>query len=175
MPKRILITGPESTGKSTLVQALAEYFKAEYVSEYAREYLEKLDRPYDDNDLLEIAKGQVRSEDDIAFESTSLLFVDTDLTVMHIWAQEKFGRTSDWVLQEMKARSYDLYLVPDIDLEWTYDSQRENPEDRDRLMQLYQQSFKKREINYHLVKGKGEQRVQNAIDIVERFLNGNGQ
>lgn len=170
MVKKILVTGPESTGKSTLVQALAKYFNGEYVSEYAREYLDKLDRPYNENDLLEIAKGQIRSEDDIALESSSLLFVDTDLTVMHIWAQEKFGRTSDWVVQEMNSRAYDLYLVPDIDLEWTYDPQRENPNDRERLMKSYQQSFKKREINYHLVKGKGEERVQNAIDIVERFL-----
>ena len=170
MVKKILITGPESTGKSTLVQVLAKYFKAEYVSEYAREYLEKLDRPYQEKDLLEIAKGQVKSEEGKVLESSSLLFVDTDLTVMHIWSEEKFGRTSDWVLQEMKTRTYDLYLVPDIDLEWIYDPQRENPNDRERLMQLYQQSFKKREINYHLVKGKGEQRVQNAIDIVERFL-----
>lgn len=171
MPKRILITGPESTGKSTLVKALAEYFKAEYVSEYAREYLEKLDRPYNEKDLLEIAKKQIKSEDDLALESSSLLFIDTDLTVMHIWAQEKFGRTSDWVIREMKTRSYDLYLVPDIDLEWSYDPQRENPDDRDRLMQLYQQSFDERGIDYHLIKGKGGERVRNAIDIVERFLN----
>ncbi|NPD44584.1 MULTISPECIES: AAA family ATPase [unclassified Lentimicrobium] len=174
MVKKILITGPESTGKSTLVQALAEYFKAQYVSEYAREYLEKLDRPYNENDLLEIAKGQIQLED-ANLERDSLLFIDTDLTVMHIWSEEKFGRTSDWVLQEVRSRTYDLYLVPDIDLEWTYDPQRENPNDRERLMKLYQKSFDERGIKYHMINGQGEQRFQNAIEIVERFLNGMNQ
>lgn len=175
MLKKILITGPESTGKSTLVKALAHHFQANYVSEYAREYIGKLDRPYEEIDLLEIAKGQIKYEDIKVLESSSFLFVDTGLTVMHIWSQEKYGRTSDWVLQEMKTRTYDLYLVPDIDLEWTYDPQRENTDDRGRLMKLYQQSFDERGICYHLVKGEGEQRVQNAIKIVERFLDGMGQ
>ena len=117
----------------------------------------------------------MKSEDAKASEFSCLLFVDTDLTVLHIWAQEKYGRTSDWVLREMKARNYDLYLMPNIDLKWTYDPQRENPNDRERLMQLYKQSFEEREISYHLVNGEGKQRVQNAIDIVERFLNRNIQ
>lgn len=172
MLKKIVITGPESTGKSTLVKALAHHFQANSVSEYAREYIEKLERPYEETDLLEIAKEQIKSEDLKVLESSSILFVDTDLTVLHIWSQVKYGRSSDWVLQEMKTRTYDLYLVPDIDIEWTYDPQRENPEDRGRLMKLYQQSFDERGISYHLIKGQGEQRVQNAIKIVERFLNG---
>ncbi len=169
MTIKILITGPESTGKSTLVKALAVHFKAELVSEFARDYIDQLTRSYRESDLLEIAKGQIKLEDENS-KTSSLLFVDTDLTVMHIWSQEKYGRTSDWILQEMKTRTYDLYLVPDIDLEWTYDPQRENPNDRERLMKLYQKSFEERGIKYHLIKGQGEQRIQNAIEIVERFL-----
>lgn len=170
MLKKILITGPESTGKSTMVTALAQYFKAEYVSEYAREYIENLDRPYYEGDLLEIAKGQIKLEDDKALDASGLLFVDTDLSVIDIWSQVRFGKTNSWVLQEMKARSYDLYLMPNIDLKWTFDPQRENPNDREKLMQLYMQSFKDRNITYHIINGEGKQRLQNAIDIVERFL-----
>lgn len=171
MPKKIVITGPESTGKSTLTKALSAYFKAPFVIEYARIYFAMLDGKYQEKDLLEIAKGQIEQED-VALENESdFLFFDTDLTVLDIWSREKFGQTHPWILEEMQKRAYDLYLIPDIDLEWTYDPQRENPNDRERLMKLYQESFNKRNIPYHMVSGQGEERTQNAIEIIKRELN----
>lgn len=170
MPKKILITGPESTGKSTLTQALAAYFDVPFVPEFAREYLEKLERPYQESDLLEIAKGQVSNEDILAKKASDLLFCDTDLTVIDIWSREKFGKTNKWILEQMEKRAYDLYLMPDIDLEWTFDLQRENPNDRERLMKLYQESFERRKIPFYKVRGQGEERLRNAIEIVKKNL-----
>lgn len=167
---KILITGPESTGKSSLVESLAKYFKAVYVSEFSRAYIDQLKRAYDENDLLLIAKGQLRDEDEISAKGHPILFVDTDLTVMDIWSQEKYGRTHPWILEQMQKRIYDLYLMPDIDLDWTYDAQRENPEDRGRLLKIYQDSFAQRNITYHMIRGQGEERVQQAVKIVEWFL-----
>ena len=170
MTEKILITGPESTGKSTLTRALAEYFNAPFVIEYARIYLDKLDRKYNQDDLLEIAKGQIRLEEEALALEQDFVIVDTALNVIDIWSREKFGSTHPWILEEMQKRAYDLYLIPDIDLEWTFDPQRENPHDRDRLMRLYQQSFEQRNIPYHMVRGQGEKRTQNAIDIIKRKL-----
>jgi NadR type nicotinamide-nucleotide adenylyltransferase len=171
MPKKILVTGPESTGKSSLIKALSAYFNAPFVIEYARIYLSTLDRKYVKEDLLEMAKGQLALEEDALESGNELVFVDTDLTVIDIWSKEKFGQTDPWILEEMQKRAYDLYLVPDIDLEWAYDPQRENPDDRERLMQLYEASFKKRKIAFHKVRGQGEERIQNAIEIIKRQLN----
>lgn len=173
MPKKILITGPESTGKSTLIKALSEYFNAPFVIEYARIYLSMLDRKYVKEDLLEMAKGQLALEEDALESGNELVFVDTDLTVIDIWSKEKFGHTDPWILEEMQKRAYDLYLIPDIDLEWSSDPQRENPYDRDRLMKLYLQSFEERKIKYHMVRGQGEERTQNAIRIINDNFNKN--
>lgn len=171
MAKKILITGPESTGKSSLVKSLAYFFQATYVEEYAREYIKLIKRDYIEEDLLEIAKGQIQREYKALKKTEKLVFFDTDLTVIDIWSREKYGKTHPWILEEMRKRAYDLYLIPDIDLEWTFDPQRENPNDRDRLIKLYQQSFEIRNIPYHMVRGQGEERTQNAIELIRRELN----
>jgi len=170
MSKKILVTGPESTGKSTLTKSLAAHFQVPFVTEYARKYLDGLDRKYQYSDLLKIAKGQLAAEEEAIKKVADFVFIDTDLTVIDIWSQEKFNKTDPWILSEMKKRAYDLYLIPDIDLEWTYDPQRENPNDRARLMKLYQESFIKRNISFHLVNGQGEERTQNAIRIINDNL-----
>jgi len=167
---KILITGPESTGKSSLVEALSKHFQASFVAEYAREYIDYHSGDYQEEDLLEIAKGQLEKEDEAFLKEGKLLFVDTDLTVLDIWSQEKYGHTHPWILEQMLKRAYDLYLIPDVDLKWTYDPQRENPSDRGRLLDLYQESFDNRNIKYHMIRGEGEERVHNAVKIIEGFL-----
>ncbi|OYT14860.1 MAG: ATPase [Bacteroidetes bacterium 4572_77] len=167
---RILITGPESTGKSVICKLLSQHFKGAIVEEYARDYIAGLNRPYLEEDLLHIAQKQMHLEDEI--KKAPLVFFDTDMTVIHIWSEEKFRHTHDWILQEMHQRTYDLYLLMDVDIPWQEDEQRENPLDRDRLLKLYQKSFEERNISYHLISGQTNTRLKNAIKIVEDFLNG---
>ena len=166
MIKKIAIIGPESTGKSILAQDLAAYFNTIFVSEFARQYIESLDRPYVEEDLLLMAKEQVLLEEEQTLRANKYLFCDTELTVIDIWSQEKYGKTHPWIMTELHKRSYDLYLLLDIDLEWVYDSQRENPDDRDRLLNLYRESLTKRGLKYHLVQGRGDARIENAIKLV---------
>ena len=127
-PKRILILGPESTGKSTLAKDLAIHFGEPWVPEFAREYLERLERPYQFEDLAEIGEGQVKLEDQLAEKAQKFLFCDTDLRVIHIWSEHRFGKTDPWVLEEIQQRKYELILLTDTDLPWEPDPLREYPE-----------------------------------------------
>lgn len=126
--KKIVIIGPESTGKSTLTQALANKFDEPWVEEFARRYLENLLRDYTYEDLLEIAKTQLALEDEKEKTAKQLLFCDTDLHVIKVWSEYKFKKTDPWILEQIKKRKYHLYLLTDIDIPWQEDPLREHPE-----------------------------------------------
>ncbi|WP_026967313.1 AAA family ATPase [Algoriphagus terrigena] len=171
-PKRILILGPESTGKSTLAEDLASHFGEPWVPEFAREYLEKINRPYRYEDLLEIGKGQVKAEDELAETAEKFLFVDTDLRVIHIWSEHRFGNTDPWVMDQIEKRKYDLILLTDTDLPWTPDPQREYPELEmrqyffDKYLQLAQESG----FPFLVVSGDRRKRLKTATDTMEKLF-----
>ncbi|MGB3587118.1 MAG: ATP-binding protein, partial [Tunicatimonas sp.] len=138
---KIITTGPESSGKSTLAQALAGYYQVVWVPEYARDYLNKLNRPYQEEDLLKIAKGQIKREDEAAKGKPDLLICDTSLMVIKIWSEYRYRRCHPWILKQIERRPLDLYLLCTPDIPWEPDPQRENPTNRDELFLLYQQAL----------------------------------
>nr|WP_287938183.1 ATP-binding protein [Algoriphagus sp.] len=164
-PKRILILGPESTGKSTLAEDLAHHFGEPWVPEFAREYLEKIDRPYRFEDLVEIGKGQVLLEDQQAEKAKNFLFCDTDLRVIHIWSEHRFGKTDPWVLGEINRRTYDLILLTDTDLPWEPDPLREYPEleMRQYFFEKYLKLAQESGFPFWTVSGNQEERVKMAL------------
>lgn len=168
MPKRILILGPESTGKSTLAEDLANHFGEPWVPEYAREYLENLNRPYVYEDLLAIGKAQISLEDQMAKVAKDYLFCDTDLRVIHIWSTHKFGKTDPWVLDEILLRKYDLIFLTDIDLPWEPDPLREHPDLKMRqyFFEKYQKLAHKSGFEWYVISGSREERLEKAIQIV---------
>ncbi|SEG21041.1 AAA family ATPase [Algoriphagus boritolerans] len=170
-PKRILILGPESTGKSTLAEDLANHFGEPWVPEYAREYLEQINRPYQFKDLAEIGKGQVALEDKLAEKAQNFLFCDTDLRVIHIWSEHRFGKTAAWVLEEISRRQYDLILLTDTDLPWTPDPLREYPEleMRQYFFQKYLQLAKESGFSFLVVSGNRETRLKTAIKAIQKL------
>lgn len=169
MPKRILILGPESTGKSTLAEDLANHYTEPWVAEYAREYLEEIDRPYTYQDLLAIAKGQVASEDRLAKKAKEFLFVDTDLRVILVWSEHKYGKVDPYITQGISKRKYDLILVTNTDLPWTPDPLREHPEQEMRAYFLakYLELAKQSGFPYQLISGNRSQRLEEAIKCCE--------
>ena len=173
--KKVVILGPESTGKSTLAKKLAKHFEGCLVSEYAREYLSEIGNKYSIEDLLSIARGQVKKE--IAIENKcddegkQIIFYDTDISVIKIWSEFKYNTCHPWIMQQFQERIYDLYLLTYPDLVWEPDPLRENPEDLRTIFDLYLKDMKNRNLNYEIIKGQGKARTQSAIDRVSHFLN----
>lgn len=172
-PKRILILGPESTGKSTLAEDLANHFGEPWVPEFAREYLEKIDRPYRFEDLAEIGKGQLALEDQKAEKAQKFLFCDTDLRVIHIWSEHRFGKTDPYVLEEIQQRKYELILLTDTDLPWEPDPLREYPEleMRQYFFEKYRKLAEQSGFPYLIVSGDREKRLKDAVTAVDNLAN----
>ena len=129
MLRRIVILGPESTGKSTLCTELATHYNTLWVPEYARQYLTENGLRYTYDDLLVIARKQLALEDEFAQKLNSgLLFIDTNMYVMKVWCEFVFGRCHQWILDRIAERPYDLYLLCNTDLPWEVQEMREYPD-----------------------------------------------
>lgn len=161
--KKIVIIGPESTGKTTLSRQLAEHFQCPMVEEYARTYIAELTRVYRQSDLLAIAHGQLRNEDSIQEIVAKWLFCDTDLRVIKIWSHFKFGKVDPWILEQIKKRVYHSYLLMDIDLPWEPDPQREHPHSRQELFERYHNELMSSGVPFHIISGAKQERLKNAL------------
>lgn len=168
--KKVVVIGPECTGKSELSQFLAEHFKTEWVPEYARNYIDHLVRPYHQEDLTVIAHGQLRLEDEWTRDANKILVCDTNLYVIKIWSEFKFGNCSKEILQHIATRPYDLYLLTYVDIPWQEDPQREHPDKREELYQLYLQELKNQPAPVVEIKGEREQRRKTAVEAVEKLV-----
>lgn len=168
---KIAITGPESTGKSMLAQQLAGYYHTVWVPEYAREYIDELERPYIHKDILKIAKGQLRNERNMEGHANRILLCDTELIVTKIWSEVKYKTCDAWILKMIENHPYDLYLLCNIDLPWKEDPQREHPHMRETLFNLYFNELLERQFPFAVISGTGEERLKNAINSVEQLIN----
>lgn len=169
-PKRISITGPESTGKSALAAGLAKHYHTVYVPEYSREYLKEIGTNYLLEDVLSIAKGQLFSETQLLQLANQFLFCDTDMIVAKIWCTEVFNKCPKWIENMLVELPYDLYLLCYPDLEWQPDTLRENPENRTYLFGQFVRELEYHGFNYRIVKGQGRERLKNAITFVDNFF-----
>lgn len=167
--KKIVIIGPESTGKSTLSSALASHYGTRMVPEFARAYLDNLDRDYEEADLLSIAKGQIAAEELASRHVKNHLICDTDLNVIKVWSEHKYQRCSTAILQTIAVRKYDLYLLTDIDFPWQEDRLREHPEPEMRhyFFQVYLDLVQQSGVPFAVISGNKEQRLQQAIAVIE--------
>jgi nicotinamide riboside kinase len=162
-----MITGPESTGKSSLTKQLATHYQTVWVPERARTYLEEIGRPYRESDLLEIAREQLTLEDRLAREANKYLFCDTGMLVLKIWSEHAYQRCHPWILEQLQKRNYYHYLLPGIDMPWEPDPQREHPELRTYFFALYQKQLALYRKPYSLVAGLGSRRMKEAIRIID--------
>lgn len=166
--KKIVVIGSESTGKSTLSADLANALDTVWVDEYAREYLLQLGRDYEEHDLLTIAKGQLALEDEKLKQANEYLICDTDLNVIKVWSEASYGRCDEWVLQQIKERKYDAYILTDIDMPWVDDPLREHPHphEREYFFNLYKAIVEQSGVPFVIVKGNAKERLQKALSFI---------
>lgn len=169
---KVAITGPESTGKSMIAEQLAEHYHTVWVPEFARIHLLGLDRPYNYDDILEIAQKQLISEKVFETLANKMLFSDTEMLVAKIWCEDKYNKCHTWILEALEKQHYDLYLLMDIDLPWQYDPLREDESRRSILFEKYQDELKKYNFNYRIVSGRDDTRLKNAIHYVDELIKG---
>jgi nicotinamide riboside kinase len=158
----VCLTGPESSGKSTLARQLAAELAVPLVEEVARDYLSgRLD--YTARDVLHIAELQVTQEQAMRAATRGILICDTDISVIQIWWQEKYGDLVAEVEAALAARSPRVYLLLEPDLPWQPDPLRENPDDRQRLFDSYVTSLEDSGFPFRVVAGQGEARFRSAL------------
>lgn len=193
--KKIAIIGAESTGKSTLCELLAQHYKTEWCPEFAREYLLTNGTNYTFDDLEIIAKGQLaledeyqrrvsnvwkKNDDDNFINSQSMsviqhppfLFVDTNMYVMKVWCEYVFEKCHQFILDEIVSRTYDLYLLCNIDLPWIKDELREYPDEKPRkeLHHIYKDIMINQTTPWIEISGNYEERLSKAINAIDNSI-----
>lgn len=166
---KLALVGPECSGKTTLAKALSEEWNEPFVEEYAREYLESLGRNYNQDDILDIAKGQLEREYQVAEQCNYFLICDTNTLVSKVWAEVRFGRAQNWIERQFLEKPYQLYILcGHKGIEWEYDDLRENPDDRQELYDHYRKALIRAGKRYIELEGTTEERIQKIKKVLKR-------
>lgn len=163
--KHIVITGPESSGKTTLAKALAKVLKTGYTEEYSREYLNS-NSAYKQEDLLKIAKGQLQRE---KANHNPIAIHDTDLITIKIWSEYKYNHCNPWIIEQIEQQKCKnrLYLLCKPDITWEADPLRENPSNRAELFEIYLSEIQNTKHPYFII--EGEERKEKALLKIQSF------
>lgn len=172
----VCATGPESTGKTTLCRALARRFGVPWLAEYAREHLTACGggaASYDRKTVATIAREQWRRECALLARTESPVVLDTDLAVLFVWWQEKYGAVPRWIDQAWAGQAPRLYLLGRPDIGWRADPLRESPDDLDRLFGIYRDLLTERGLQFVEIHGTGDARTAAAVQAAAPILSAN--
>ncbi|MFQ3341559.1 MAG: HTH-type transcriptional repressor of NAD biosynthesis genes [Flavobacteriaceae bacterium] len=172
---RVVLFGPESTGKTTMAKALAEFYETAWVPEFARNYLQK---KWDKdnsictlNDLLVIAEEQIKAENKSLENANKVLFCDTNVLVTQAWSETHFDGYCDAQLKEWaNAFQYDHYFLTGIDVPWQADDLRDRPEERNLMFRHFEYLLKQKNVPYSYLTGPHETRLKSAIEALNPLI-----
>ena len=166
----VVITGPESCGKSTLANQLSQEFGGQWVPEYARIFVESLNRYYEYKDVEHIARHQYDEFIKLRDEKSALLFFDTYLIITKVWFTHVYKRYPIWLDEAIRNSKVDLFMLCTPELVWVSDSVRENGHLRDYLFEQYKKELEQYGFNYVVVSGEGEDRILLAKEYINQLL-----
>ena len=173
---RICVTGPESTGKTTLARELALWLDTEWVPEASRLYAERVARPLVASDVTPIAREHEALADAAALRARGraarVLVLDTDLVSTIVYARHYYGAAPRWIEAAEHARRADLYLLCDVDVPWEADGIRDRPADRKPMFDRFRRALAMRRANVVVVRGTWPERSAIARAAVSRLLDG---
>ncbi len=172
---KIVLFGPESTGKTTLSKQLAVHYKTKWVPEYMREYLQKKWDATQEvcvyEDLLPIAEGQIKLENEYAQNANEVLICDTNLLELKVYSEAYYdGLVPESIDKISTENVYDLYLLTYIDTPWVSDDLRDKPHEREVMFFRFKESLEKHKLKYIILKGDQESRLQKAITIIDQLI-----
>ena len=172
---KVVLFGPESTGKTTLSRQLARYYSSVWVPEYARDYLQKKwndeRKTCEPQDLLPIAEGQMKLENELAQKTDSVLVCDTDLLETKVYSEAYYVGSCDPILEKFALQNtYDLYFLTYIDTPWEADDLRDKPEQRKEMFMAFKNTLEKYKKPYVLLKGDKKTRLETAVKHIDNLL-----
>ena len=173
---KVVLFGPESTGKTTLSRHLARHYNSVWVPEYAREYLQNKwnneRKTCEPDDLLPIARGQIKLENKLSQKTDTVLICDTDLLETKVYSETYYLGTCDPILEKYaKENTYDLYFLTYIDTPWEADDLRDKPEEREAMFKAFEKALITNKRPYVLLKGDKKTRLETAVKHIDRLLN----
>ncbi len=168
---KVAIIGPESAGKTTLAGMLKAHFNGFIVNEFAREYLNDKSS-YEEEDLLEIAKGQANFENEGINSDKDIVLFDTNFLVLKVWSDLKYNRCHSFIEEELSNRKYDLSLLLLPNIPWQYDPMRESPsiEDRMNIFNEYKKQLELLNHPYQIIRNIGYGRTQESIYHIDELI-----
>jgi len=167
---RVVLTGSESTGKSSLSWRLAKHYDADYVPEFVRGYAEKKGGVLSFADHGPIARGQIAIEDEHVATGQPLLIQDTDLLSTVLYCDHYFGQAPRWIVDAANERKPDLYLLCDIDIPWIADGVRDRGHLREEMQKLFRDAVVRSKVPFALITGSGDERLARAVEAIDAFL-----
>jgi NadR type nicotinamide-nucleotide adenylyltransferase len=168
---RVVVTGSECTGKTTLAAALAERFDAPWVPEYARRFVAEKGAAPSLADVDAIARGQIALEEEAAGAGAELIVQDTDLLSTVVYSHHYWGECPSWVEDALSQRQAHLYLLADIDVPWAPDGLlRDRGDRRDEMQSLFRDALVERSLPWIGVSGGASRRLDTAADAIVRLL-----
>ncbi|MBQ0734590.1 AAA family ATPase [Aquimarina celericrescens] len=177
---KIVLFGPESSGKTTLSKQLAEHYQCEWVPEYMREYLQEKWDKYSEvcsyEDLLPIAEGQIKLENEYSKKTNKLLICDTNLLELKVYAKVYFEGKVPKILNKISQENvYDLYLLTYIDTPWIADDLRDRPHQREEMFLTFKASLDQYNLPYIVLKGDKVSRLEKAIQTIDELIEQKGE
>ena len=167
---KVVITGAESSGKTTLFESLEKYYGIVGAKEFARNYLLNSNGKYSQKDLISIANGQIDAEINVKKNNPDLVICDTDLLTIKIWSQYKYGDCDKQIHNLLNSYPADLYLLMKPDIPWEDDPLRENPDDRWDIFGIYKQELAILGVPFFTISGSKKNRLRKSISIIDKFL-----